>query len=252
MGKDWDQHVLEAEELARSAGFQRLRDEIVRLADPRPEDVVVDVGAGTGLLTLALAPTVAKVWAIDISAPMLDYLATKAASGELTNVETAAANAVSLPLVDGAVSLAVSNYCYHHLSDADKVRGIGEIFRVLEPGGRLVIADMMFRVQVGDPRSRHVIATKVRSLLRRGPAGLIRILKNALRLALGRWEQPADAEWWGRALRRAGFSDVEVHLLEHEGGLITARRSLPSGQQRRRPRGFTRRVQGQAVPRTGA
>ena len=56
--KDWDDHVLDAEELARTDGFQRLRDQIVTLADPRPEDVVVDVGAGTGLLTLAVAPSV--------------------------------------------------------------------------------------------------------------------------------------------------------------------------------------------------
>lgn len=225
MGRDWDEHVVQAEELARSEGFQRLRDEIVRLARPQADDVVVDVGSGTGLLTLALAPHVSKVWAIDISVPMLDYLTTKAASGGLDNVEAASANAISLPLMDGSVSLVVSNYCYHHLSDADKERGIAELFRVLRPGGRLVIGDMMFRIQIADARNRHVIAAKIRSLLRRGPAGLLRLVKNALRLALGRWEQPADAQWWRRALQRAGFNNVEIRLLEHEGGLISARRS---------------------------
>jgi 16S rRNA A1518/A1519 N6-dimethyltransferase RsmA/KsgA/DIM1 with predicted DNA glycosylase/AP lyase activity len=85
MGKDWDQHVLEAEELASSEGFERLRDQIVRLARPGPDDLVVDAGAGTGLLTLALAPRVAKVWAIDISEAMLEHLAAKATAAELTN-----------------------------------------------------------------------------------------------------------------------------------------------------------------------
>lgn len=236
MSKDWDRHVVEAEELARTEGFQRLRDDIVRLARPQAEDVVVDVGAGTGLLTLALAPAVEKVWAIDVSAAMIDYLTTKAASGELENVETATATAVSLPLVDGAASLVVSNYCYHHLSDAEKERGIAEIFRVLRPGGRAVIGDMMFRVQVADPRGRRVLMSKIRPVLRRGPAGFLRVLKNAVRLLTGHWEQPADAEWWRRALKRAGFSDIEVHLLEHEGGIVSARRPVRTSRGRRWPR----------------
>lgn len=236
MSKDWDQHVLEAEELARTDGFQDLRDEIIRRAQPRPDDVAVDVGAGTGLLTLALAPRVAKVWAIDISAAMIDYLTTKAGSGELDNVEAATATAVSLPLVDGAATLVVSNYCYHHLSDPEKERGIAEVFRVLQPGGRVVIGDMMFRVQVADPRSRRVLASKVRSILGRGPAGLVRLLKNALRLLTGRWERPADADWWRRALQRAGFRDIEIQLLEHEGGIISAKRPVRSSRDGRWPR----------------
>jgi ubiquinone/menaquinone biosynthesis C-methylase UbiE len=233
MGKDWDQHVLEAEELARSDGFRRLRDDIVRLARPRPDDIVVDVGAGTGLLTLALAPCVAQVCAIDISAAMLGHLADKAARADLANVETTAANAVSLPLADGSASLIVSNYCYHHLSDDDKERGLAEVFRVLRPGGRVVIGDMMFRVQIADPRSRHVIASKIRAFLRRGPAGLLRLLKNGLRLLFGRWEQPADAGWWRGALERVGYTDIRIHLLEHEGGIITARRALRTRRDRR-------------------
>lgn len=236
MLKDWDQHVLEAEELACTAGFRRLRDQIVHLAQPRPDDVVVDVGAGTGLLTLALAPYVSKVWAIDISAAMLEYLETKAAGAERRNVETATANAISLPLEDGCATVVVSNYCYHHLSDTDKERGMAEVFRVLRPGGRVVIGDMMFSVQLADQRSRHVMASKVRSLLRRGPAGLLRLLKNALRLFLGRWEQPADAKWWRHALHRAGFRDIEIHLLEHEGGLVTARRPIRIARTPRRRR----------------
>jgi ubiquinone/menaquinone biosynthesis C-methylase UbiE len=236
MAKDWDRHVVDAEELARTVGFQRLRDEILRVARPGGEDVAVDVGAGTGLLTLALAPAVEKVWAIDVSSAMIDYLATKAASGELDNVETATATAVSLPLVDGAASLVVSNYCYHHLSDGEKERGIAEIFRVLQPGGRVVIGDMMFRVQVADQRSRQVLMSKVRSVLRRGPAGFLRLLKNMLRLLTGRWEQPADGEWWRRSLRRAGFCDIELRLLEHEGGIVSARRPLRASDGRRWPR----------------
>lgn len=224
--KDWDEHVVQAEELARTPGFQHLRDRILQLADPGPQDVVADIGAGTGLLTLAIAPQVARVWAVDIAPSMLEYLTTKAASAELDNVEATTATAASLPLVDGAVTLLVSNYCYHHLSDADKVKAVSEAFRVLAPGGRLVIGDMMFRVDVGDERNRAVIAAKVRTMLARGPAGLWRLVKNAARILTRRWEQPADSGWWRRTLREAGFEHVEVALLEHEGGIISARRPL--------------------------
>jgi ubiquinone/menaquinone biosynthesis C-methylase UbiE len=234
--KDWDQHVLQAEELARTEGFQRLREQIVTLAQPRPDDVVVDVGAGTGLLTLALAPAVEKVWAVDIAPAMLEYLTTKVASAEFTNVEAATATAVSLPLVDGCATLVVSNYCYHHLSDQDKERGLREAFRVLAPGGRIVIGDMMFRVQVADARNRRLILSKLRSILRRGPAGVVRVLRNLLRLVTGRWEHPADADWWRHALARAGFREIDVRLLEHEGGIISAQRPVRTARERRWPR----------------
>jgi ubiquinone/menaquinone biosynthesis C-methylase UbiE len=253
MAKDWDDHVLEAEELARTEGFLGLRDEIIRRAQPRHDDVVVDIGAGTGLLTLALAPLVAKVWAIDVSGAMIDYLTTKAASGELDNVEAATATAISLPLVDEAASLFVSNYCYHHLSDPDKERGLAEAFRVLQPGGRLVIGDMLFKVDVADPRSRRVLARKVRAILGRGPSGLLRILKNALRLITGRWEHPADAEWWRRALHRTGFREIDVDLLEHEGGIVSARRPIAVPRRHQRMRGWVSRApRPERIPGPGA
>jgi ubiquinone/menaquinone biosynthesis C-methylase UbiE len=231
-GRDWDRHVVAAEELARTVGFRRIRDRIVALANPDPDDVVVDIGAGTGLLSLALAPRVRTVWAVDISPAMSDYLRVKAASASLSNLNDVTATAVSLPLVDGVASLVVSNYCYHHLRDEDKERALAEAFRILRPGGRLVIADMMFGVQLGDRRTRRLILSKIKSVLRRGPAGLWRVLKNAARLLTGRWEQPATADWWQEALRRAGFRDVELQVLEHEGGIAVARRpegsALPS------------------------
>lgn len=59
--KNWDRHVVDAEEVARGAGFCDLRERIVALAAPSAEDVVIDIGAGTGLLTLALAGSVERV-----------------------------------------------------------------------------------------------------------------------------------------------------------------------------------------------
>lgn len=222
--KDWDRHVVDAEEVARTAGFVGLRDEIVRRAAVSPGEVVADVGAGTGLLALALADDAGTVWALDISSGMCDYLTAKAASAELDNIRCVVASAVSLPLVDASVDVVVSNYCFHHVDDDGKHRALAEISRVLRPGGRLVFGDMMFRVSVGDARDREVLAAKVRAMVDKGPAGIWRLVKNGIRFASRRWEHPAPAGWWEEALQRAGFTDVSVSVLSHEGGIASARK----------------------------
>jgi ubiquinone/menaquinone biosynthesis C-methylase UbiE len=224
--KDWNRHVTHAEEIARGPGFRDLRDRIIELAAPRPGEVAVDVGSGTGLLSLALAAHVDQVWAIDISPSMADYLRTKAASAGLDNIQAAVASAVSLPLVDESADLVVSNYCFHHVDEDDKRRALRETMRVLRPGGRLVFGDMMFDLALGDLRNRAVIADKVRAMLRKGPSGVMRLAKNGLRLAVGQWERPATADWWRSALADEGFVDVHVTALDHEGGVATARRPL--------------------------
>lgn len=146
--KNWDEYVVQAEEVARGAGFQDLRDRILGLVRPSSSEAAVDIGAGTGLLTLALAPRVDSVCAIDISPRMLDYLSAKAATSQISNVQTVVGSAISLPIADNSIDIVVSNYCLHHLNDADKRRALQEAFRVLRPGGRLVFADMMFGLGV--------------------------------------------------------------------------------------------------------
>ena len=221
--KNWNDHVAHAEEIARSPGFLDLRNRIIDLGHPKPDDVVVDVGSGTGLLSLAIAPLASRVWSVDIAAAMTEYLRAKAASAELTNIEPVTASAVSLPLIDASADLVVSNYCFHHLSDPEKERALAEIRRVLRPGGRFVFGDMMFRVGLQDPRDREVVRDKVNAMMRRGVPGMIRLAKNAIRFAGRRWEQPARADWWEQALARAGFVDVVIEVLPHEGGIARAR-----------------------------
>jgi ubiquinone/menaquinone biosynthesis C-methylase UbiE len=153
---------------------------------------------------------------------MGEYLRVKAASAGLANVETVLASAESLPLVDAVADIVVSNYCMHELSDDGKQRALEEMMRVLKPGGRLVVGDMMFSLNPLRERDRTVVLGKVRLLAARGLPGLWRLAKNAARLAAGRWESPADADWWREALQRTGFVCVDVEPLSHEGGVASA------------------------------
>ena len=222
--KNWDEHVTDAEEVSRSPGFQDLRDRILELAAPSERERCVDIGAGTGLLALPLAERAEHVLAVDISPAMCDYLRAKANSAGQSNIQAVKASATSLPAVDSSVDLVVSNYCFHHLDDEAKHCALAEVRRVLRPGGRLVFGDMMFGVSLADPRDRQVVATKVRAMAAKGPAGLLRLAKNGVRFAGRRWESPARARWWELALKRAGFDQVQVELFDHEGGVAVARR----------------------------
>ncbi len=212
------------EQLARTPAFVALRDDIIGLARLTDDDRVLDIGAGTGLLTLPAAERARHVWAVDISPAMCRHLESTVATTSIANVEVAIADATRLPFATGSVDVVLSNYCLHHLQDADKHRALEEAWRVLRPNGRIVIGDMMFRIALGSARDRAVIAHLVLSMLRRGPAGILRLLKNAARPLVGHGEHPASAAWWRQALQAVGFAEVTVRELNHEGGIASARR----------------------------
>ncbi|HEX5194372.1 MAG TPA: methyltransferase domain-containing protein [Solirubrobacteraceae bacterium] len=137
------------------------------------------------------------------------------------------AASIDLPLADARYDVVLSNYCLHHLADDQKLLALSEIAHVLRPGGRLVIGDMMFEIGVRTARDRAAMATFARSQLRRGPAGIVRLARNAARLLHGRSEHPATAEWWANALRATGFVEVRAWPLAHEGGIAVGCRPRP-------------------------
>jgi ubiquinone/menaquinone biosynthesis C-methylase UbiE len=231
---DWDGRVDAWDEVAASEAFLALRDRVCARAQPTSRDRVVDLGAGTGLITLALAPRVAEVTAVDISPRMLERLVERAGAAGIGNVTPVVGDLRTLPLEDGSATLAVSNYAFHHLVDADKELALSEVRRVLAPGGRLVLCDMMFSLSL-EPRDRKLLWQKLAAIARRGPAGLLRIARNAGRIAVGRWEHPSPPEEWERMLRDRRFDDVAVDLLENEAGLATASRPSAAHPFRARP-----------------
>jgi ubiquinone/menaquinone biosynthesis C-methylase UbiE len=223
--KNWDKHVDHVEVLAHTIAFTELHRTILELATLRPDDHVLDVGAGTGPLAFAAASSVQHVTALEVSAPMCRRLGRHRERLGISNVDTVLASATEMPLADDSIDVALSNYCFHHMSDEEKRRALGEIHRVLRPHGRLVISDMMFSLGVANARDRAILLLLAKRMLRKGLPGVARLAKNALRRLTGRWEHPASIDWWREALPAAGFVGMHLRALEHEGGIAVARKA---------------------------
>ncbi|WP_187366314.1 class I SAM-dependent methyltransferase [Trebonia kvetii] len=214
----WHTHVTSA------SGFDIVRDRLLAISAPGPADACVDLGAGTGFVALALAPLVNSVLAVDISAAMAESLAARAVQAGSCNVRTAVADLRVLRLPPASVDLVVSSYALHHLRDNDKRMLAAEAARWLRPGGRIVVADMMFG-RGATQRDREILREKLQTFALRGPAGWWRIAKNLARYGLGvGHEHPAAPQFWQLALRDAGFSDVRFEPVVAEAGIVSGTR----------------------------
>ncbi|MEU7763800.1 methyltransferase domain-containing protein [Nocardia sp. NPDC049190] len=117
----------------------RLNRRIARLACLVPSSDVVDIGCGPGDLARVLASRAGRVTRVDPSAPMIDYATAR--SRRLTNCRFELGAAQSLPLPDASADLVTSTFAMHHIPAAYRPTAVAQMFRVLRPGGRLLLAD---------------------------------------------------------------------------------------------------------------
>jgi len=114
---------------------------LVAAIDPGKDELCLDVAAGTGHVSRALAPHVRAIVALDAVEDMLVQGMEQARTSGLGNIVFQRGEALALPYLDDTFDLVVTRLSLHHLSDPQ--RAVAEMVRVCRPGGRVVLADLV-------------------------------------------------------------------------------------------------------------
>ena len=127
------------------------------LAELRPGEVVLDLGSGGGIDVLLSARRVGpagKAYGLDMTDAMLELARENQRQAGVTNVEFLKGEIENIPLPDSSVDVIISN-CVINLS-ADKRRVLAEAFRVLKPGGRFAVSDIVRRREIPQRLARSI------------------------------------------------------------------------------------------------
>jgi SAM-dependent methyltransferase len=157
------------------------------LAELQPGEVVLDLGSGGGIDVLLSARRVGptgKAYGLDMTDEMLALANENKRKSGLTNVEFLKGTIEEIPLPDNSVDVIISN-CVINLS-ADKDRVLREAFRVLKPGGRFAVSDVVVRGEM--------------------PAAIRRSVELWIGCVAGALEENEYRE----KLARAGFQEVDL------------------------------------------
>jgi arsenite methyltransferase len=157
------------------------------LAELKPGEVVLDLGSGGGIDVLLSAKRVGpagKAYGLDMTDAMLELARENQRAAGTANVEFLKGEIENIPLPDNTVDVIISN-CVINLS-ADKGRVLREAFRVLKPGGRFAVSDVVVRGEVP-------------SAVRRSMELWVGCVAGAL----------SEVEY-GSLLRQAGFEQIDV------------------------------------------
>ena len=157
------------------------------LATLHPGEVVLDLGSGGGIDVLLSARRVGptgKAYGLDMTDEMLALARENQRKSSLENVEFLKGQIEQIPLPDNSVDVIISN-CVINLS-ADKDRVMAEAFRVLKPGGRIAVSDVVVRGEIP-------------------PA-----IRRSVELWVGCISGALDETVYVETLTRAGFGDVSI------------------------------------------
>ena len=111
---------------------------------------VIDMGAGTGTLSLAVAPLCQRVIAVDVSPVMLAQLQKKIAQSGMQNIETVQAGFLSYDHQGDLADFVYSRHALHHLPDFWKVIALKRIASTLKQGGVFFLRDLIYSCNPGE------------------------------------------------------------------------------------------------------
>ena len=157
------------------------------LADLHAGEVVLDLGSGGGIDVLLSAKRVGptgKAYGLDMTDEMLALARANQAKAGVANVEFLKGEIENIPLPDASVDVIISN-CVINLS-VDKRRVLAEAFRVLQPGGRFAVSDVVCRGAVPDA------------------------VRRSMELWVGCIAGALEENEYQRLLAEAGFTDISV------------------------------------------
>lgn len=115
---------------------------------------VVDIGAGTGQFSLAVAPVCARVVAVDVSPVMLRLLRSKVDASCISNIDVVQAGFVSYEHRGAPADFVYSRLALHHLPDFWKSLALRRLWRTLRPGGVLRLWDVVYGFDPADAEER--------------------------------------------------------------------------------------------------
>jgi ubiquinone/menaquinone biosynthesis C-methylase UbiE len=155
-----------------------LREMTVNLAQVKPGDSVLEVGCGTGSLTLAAkrqAGAAGKVFGIDIIPGMIEVSRQKAAQANL-DVTFQTGSIDDIPFPANEFDVVMCSFMIFHMSEPLRRKGITEIYRVLKPQGRLLVLDLALPTQ---PLPRAIAHLLFGSALRHDVRDLLPLMEAA-------------------------------------------------------------------------
>ena len=123
--------ITDADALARMVAF----------AGAGPDDTMLDVACGPGIVVCAFAPVVRHATGIDLTPAMLDRARALQVERGLDNVTWREGDVYALPFPDGAFTIVTSRFAFHHLLRPAAV--MAEMRRVCAPGGTVVLVDLV-------------------------------------------------------------------------------------------------------------